>query len=294
MVESYQHNQTRVVTDTTQSLNDQPYDKKRVSYANTFTNPWKANVIRTMEWMTGKWRLVRLVRKFEAMGVPHGQQFWRQALQVMGIGVTTPQSQIDRIPSQGPVIFVANHPHGFVDGMVLAKLIGDVREDYKILTRSILTGVAEIDPFMIPVPFPHEEDAQKKSIEMRKAAMAHLAQGGALILFPSGVVSTSKTWFGPPIEAEWNPFTAKMIQKSGATVVPIFFPGSNSRWYHVADKISATLRQGLLIYEVAHALNKPQAPIVGEAIERSEIEEWSGNPRGFVAWLRERTLALRG
>ncbi|WP_051598042.1 lysophospholipid acyltransferase family protein [Actibacterium atlanticum] len=282
-----------MVNDQSAAQGDQPYDKKRVSYANTFTNPWKANLIRTMEWMTGKWRLVRLVRKFEAMGVPDGQPFWTQALQVMGIDVTTPADQIANLPKTGPVIIVANHPHGLVDGMVLAKLIGDVREDYKILTRSILTGVSEIDPFMIPVPFPHEEDAQKKSIQMRKDAMAHLETGGVLVLFPSGVVSTSENWFGPAIEAEWNPFTAKMIQKSKAQVVPIFFPGSNSRWYHIADKISSTLRQGLLIYEVAHALNKPQCPVVGAPIERAEIEEWKGNPRGFVAWLRERTLALK-
>lgn len=293
MVESYDHNGSEVVNDQTAAQGDQPYDKKRVSYANTFTNPWKANLIRTMEWMTGKWRLVRLVRKFEAMGVPDGQPFWTQALQVMGIDVTTPAEQIANLPKTGPVIIVANHPHGLVDGMVLAKLIGDVREDYKILTRSILTGVSEIDPFMIPVPFPHEEDAQKKSIQMRKDAMTHLEGGGVLVLFPSGVVSTSENWFGPAIEAEWNPFTAKMIQKSKAQVVPIFFPGTNSRWYHIADKISSTLRQGLLIYEVAHALNKPQRPVVGAPIERAEIEEWKGNPRGFVAWLRERTLALK-
>lgn len=294
MVESYDHNGVDVVNDAATPLDEQPYDKKRVSYANTFTNPWKANLIRTMEWMTGKWRLVRLVRKFEAMGVPAGQPFWTQALQVMGIDVTTPADQVANIPKTGPVIIVANHPHGLVDGMVLAKLIGDVREDYKILTRSILTGVSEIDPFMIPVPFPHEEDAQKKSIQMRKDAMAHLGAGGVLVLFPSGVVATSENWFGPAIEAEWNPFTAKMIQKSNAQVVPIFFPGTNSRWYHIADKVSSTLRQGLLIYEVAHALNKPQKPVVGAPIARQEIEEWKGNPRGFVAWLRDRTLALKG
>jgi hypothetical protein len=61
----------------------------------------------------------------------------------------------------------------------------------------------------------------------------------------------------------------------------------------MANRISPTLRQGLLLHEVAHALNKPQAPVVGEPIERTEIEAWASNPRGFVAWLRERTLALR-
>ena len=83
-----------------------------------------------------------------------------------------------------------------------------------------------------------------------------------------------------------------MIQRSGATVVPIFFPGQNSRIYQIANQISATLRQGLLLHEVVHSLNRPQAPIVGEPVHTDEIEKWSDNPRGFTTWLREKTLKL--
>ena len=153
------------------------------------------------------------------------------------------------IPKSGPVIITANHPHGLVDGMVLAELIGRVRKDYKILTRSLLTDVDQIADFMIPVPFDHEEDAIGKSIEMRKRAMEHLANDGVIVIFPSGKVA-SDTMMGPVVEREWNPFTAKMIQRSNATVVPVFFPGANSRLYQIANQISATLRQGLLIREV--------------------------------------------
>ena len=272
---------------------DQPYDRRRLSYAHTFTNPWQVRTIQTMEVLTGKLRLLRLIRKFEAMGVPEGQPFWKQALDIMGIELRTPSEQISRIPREGPLVVVANHPHGLVDGMVLAELIGRVRTDYKILTRSLLTGVAEIDRFMIPVPFAHEDDALQQNLEMRKAAMAHLKDGGAIVLFPSGVVAASQTMFGPALERDWNPFTAKMIQRSGAQVLPIYFPGQNSRWYQIANQLSSTLRQGLLLYEVVHALNRPQAPVVGEVIGRAAIEAWKDNPRGFVTWLREETLGLR-
>lgn len=267
-----------------------PYDKSRLSYANTFTNPWKSNTIRVMEWLSGKLTLLRLIRKFERQGVVPGQPFWRDALQIMGIELQTPPEELANIPATGPVIIVANHPHGLVDGMVLAELIGRVRTDYKILTRSLLTGIPEIEEFMIPVPFPHEDDALRKNLEMRKAAMGHLDEGGVIVLFPSGSVAASETWFGPAIEKEWNPFTAKMVQRSKAVVVPIFFPGQNSRAYQIANLVSATLRQGLLIFEVVHALNKAQRPVVRPEIGREEIEAWSGNPRGFMEWLRLRTL----
>jgi putative hemolysin len=269
-----------------------PYDKRKLSYASTFENGFQSNTIKVMEWMTGKLVLLQLIRRFEREGVPEGQAFWARALATMGIELTTPDAQIARIPATGPLVVVANHPHGLVDGMVLAELIGRVRTDYKILTRSLLTGVDEVRRFMIPVPFPHEEDALAKNLEMRRSAMEHLAEGGAIVLFPSGVVASSRRTFGRAIEADWNPFTAKMIQRSRATVQPVFFPGQNSRWYQAANQVSATLRQGLLIHEVVHALNKPQSPIVGAPVRPEEVRGWADNPRGFVEWLRARTLGL--
>src|SRR6056297_75634 len=269
-----------------------PYDKRNLSYANTFEDPRKANTIRAMEWLTGKVTLLRLIRKFESMGVPEGQAFWAQALDIMGIRLETPEEEIARIPRDGPLVVVANHPHGLVDGMVLAELLGRVRTDYKILTRSLLTGVEEVSQFMIPVPFPHEDDALGQNLEMRRRAMDHLALGGVIVLFPSGVVAAAERPFGPAVEAEWNPFTAKMILRSGASVLPVRFPGQNSRWYQLANLASATLRQGLLLHEVVHALNRPQRPIIGAPVCREQIAGWSGNTRGFMTELRARTLAL--
>jgi putative hemolysin len=274
-------------------LDVQPYDRRKLSYANTFENPLQRITIQTIELLTARLRILRRIRKFEAQGVPFGQPFWKQALDTMGIKLLTPEEQIARIPKDGPIVVTSNHPHGLVDGMILGELIGQVRTDYKILTRSLLTGVAEIDQFMIPVPFPHEPDALEKNLWMRKQAMEHLKNGGIVAVFPSGSVAASRTMFGPVIEHEWNPFTSKMIQRSNAEVLPIFFPGANSRLYQIANQISATLRQGLLLYEITHAFNRPQSPVVGHVISRDKISKWSDNPRGFMSWLREETLRLR-
>ena len=271
---------------------DTPYDRRKLSYANTFTNPFQRNTIKTLELLTGKLRLLRKVRQFEKVGIPFGQPFWRQALDLLGIKLLTSKSELSKIPKKGSLIITANHPHGLVDGMVLAELIGKVRTDYKILTRSLLTGVNQIDQFMIPVPFDHEENALQKSLEMRRRAMEHLENGGVIVLFPSGKVASSETMFGKVVEGDWNPFTAKLIQKSGADVLPVFFPGSNSRLYQIANQISATLRQGLLIYEVVHAMNKPQKPLIGNLIKQDEISSWKSDPRGFMKWLREKTIEL--
>lgn len=271
------------------------YDRRSLTYANSFDAPLTASAIRAMEWMTGKLSIIRMVREFEQRDAPAGQAFWRASLDTMGIDLLTPDGELDNIPLTGPVVAVANHPHGLVDGMILADLIGRRRTDYKILTRALLTGIDEVAAsYMIPVPFPHEPDAQRKSVEMRADAMAHLKDGGLISVFPSGVVASSDTMFGPAIEREWNVFTAQMIRRSGARVLPIYFPGANSRWYHMANRLSPTLRQGLLLHEVVHSCNRPQKPVVGAPVSQDRMQMLASDPRGFMTWLRAHTLSLGG
>jgi len=269
------------------------HDRRSITYANSFDGPVTSGFIRALEWMTGKITIIRMIRRFEKSGPPSGQAFWRAALDIMGIPILTPDDQIRNIPADGPVVLVANHPHGLVDGMVLADLIGRRRTDFKILSRELLIGIDEVAAsYMISVPFPHEPEAQRKSVEMRAKAMAHLKEGGLISVFPSGIVASSDTIFGPAIERDWNVFTAQMIRRSGAKVVPVFFPGANSRWYQVANRLSVTLRQGLLLHEVVHSCNHPQKPIVGAPIDASQMQMLTSDPRGFMDWLRAHTMSL--
>lgn len=268
------------------------YDMRRLSYAGTFSNPFKAGSIRAIEWLTAKIQLLRLIRQFEKSGAPFGSPFWPKAIKQMGIRIDTPPEEVARIPATGPLVVVSNHPSGLVDGMIIAELVNRVRSDFKILTRSLLTGIPEVEQFMIPVPFPHEENSRELGLQMRAETMAHLKAGGVIILFPAGKVAMSESFFGPAIEAEWNVFTHKMIQRSGATILPMYFPGQNSRAFLMANKISDTLRQGLLLYEIKRSLFKPQRPIIGEPIPATVLDQWEGNPRGFLAWLRQHTLDL--
>ena len=294
VVDTAQNSSARLTRQSEPSQQVETYDRRTLTYANSFDDPWTSFAIRAIEWCTGKLTILRMVNKFEKQNAKYrGQNFWRGALDTMGIDLLTPREQLANIPKEGPVVVVANHPHGMVDGMIFADLIGRVRLDYRILTRSVLTGLDEAaTSFMIPVPFPHDPEAQRKMVEMRARAMDHLAEGGVVALFPSGVVMSSDSWFGPAIEREWNLFTAKMIRRSGAKVVPIFFPGHNTRLYQIANRISPILRQGLLLHEIVRSCHKPQAPVIGAPLTEEQLKPLETDPRGFITWLRAHTLSL--
>ncbi|WP_245883816.1 1-acyl-sn-glycerol-3-phosphate acyltransferase [Hasllibacter halocynthiae] len=248
-------------------------------------------MIRTMEWATGKRALLRRVRRLEAAGVPHGPAFWPRALEALGIDLRTPEAEIARLPRTGPLVVVANHPHGLVDGLALAALVARRRPDHAILARALLTGVREVEEHTIPVPFPHDPDARCGMLAMRAEATARLARGGCVALFPAGGVAAAERALGPAVEGEWSAFTAKLIRRSGAGVVPVRFGGRNSRAYQIAGRLSPVLRQGLLIHEVRRSLDRPIRPVIGEAIGPEALAAM-GPPRRMMAALRARTLAL--
>ncbi|MCY4184186.1 MAG: lysophospholipid acyltransferase family protein [Rhodobacteraceae bacterium] len=278
----------------TDDPNYQPYKSKQLSYGNTFPGSYRSAVIRTIEWLTGKLTLIRLIRIYESTGRFPNQTFYSKALELLRIELLTSMEEIQKIPQTGPVIIVANHPHGLVDGLILAEFCERIRKDFKILTRELLKTIPEIQDQLLPVAFPHVENYLKQNVAMRKLAMEHLAAGGVIILFPAGQVASATSWTAPAVEASWNPFTAKLIRKSDARIVPIYFPGENSRWYHWANLISPTLRQSLLLHEIAYSMKKPQKPIIGDVIEREEVNGFKGNTEEFMSWLRAKTLALGG
>ncbi|PHQ92090.1 MAG: hypothetical protein COB42_01995 [Sulfurimonas sp.] len=84
-----------------------------------------------------------------------------------------------------------------------------------------------------------------------------------------------------------------MVLQTDAQVVPVFFQGSNSRWFQIANRISDTCRQSLLMFEIKHAFHKDQCPIVGKPIGRDVLEQYKRDPEGLMAFLRAETLKLK-
>jgi len=267
------------------------YDRSELTYANSFPQRGKRIFIRTVETLTARFQLLYHMRHWEnnPNKDPH---FWTSVLDEMSVKITTPLKQLENIPSSGPIVVVCNHPHGLVDGLVLAWLLSKRREDFQIITRALLNGVAVAEKNLLSISFPHEEDAVRKNLQTRKEALSSVKAGHCIGVFPAGTVSTSKTAFGPVIEADWGKFTSKLVLQSNAQVVPIYFQGSNSRWFQIANRISDTCRQSLLMYEIKHAFHKDQSPVIGKPIGRDVLDKYKTDPESLMAFLRTETLKL--
>jgi putative hemolysin len=156
-----------------------------------------------------------------------------------------------RVPRSGPVVVVANHPFGLVEGMTLGALLAQVRPDAKFLANSLLAGIPGTEEYLIPVdPFGGAEKANWRGV---RRSIEWLEQGGLLVTFPAGEVAALKLPHVKIAEPEWNARIARLIRITGASAVPVFFHGGNSAAFHLAGLIHPRLRTALLPHEL---LNK--------------------------------------
>ena len=261
------------------------------SYA-TADDPWiKRLVIRAVELMTGQPTLKRMYLENQASPVP-GESFWDAAIRQLRLRVLTNSSELEALPRTGPLMVIANHPFGVLDGIVISYLISKVRPDFKILTNAVLYRAEEIRPFLLPIDFSPTKDALELNLKSRAQARDHLVAGNCVVVFPAGGIATSKSPFrGPAIDAEWGPFAAGMIHQAKAAVAPVFFAGQNSRLFQIASHMSMTLRLSLVFKEVHDRIGSDMAIRVGSVIAYEHLAGMKDR-KALMQFLRERTLDL--
>ncbi len=258
------------------------------TYAEPTDGRLRRLAIRSIERLTGKPRLRRLYEQHLRAADP---DFWGASVRRLGLLLDYERERLRALPASGPIVIVANHPYGVLDGLMIGHLIGSRRPDFRIVANGVLTRSAEAAPFIFPIEFERSQRARDINLRTRRQSLQWLGAGGVLVVFPGGTVSTAQPAFGPAIDPSWKPFTARLIHAVGAPVLPICFVGQNSRLFQLASHVSQTLRLSLLFHEVANKIGTRQRIEIGDAIAYKEIAHL--RDRGtLMAELRRRTYAL--
>jgi putative hemolysin len=154
-----------------------------------------------------------------------------------------------RVTADQPLVMVANHPFGIGDGIALAAMAEQLERPYKVLINTEFERFPEFREHCLPIHFSDTREALAINLETRRRALAALAAGEILLVFPAGTVATAPRVFGRAQEVPWKTFTAGLVQKAKASVLPVFFEGQNSLLFHAASHVSASARLSLLIAE---------------------------------------------
>ncbi len=207
----------------------------------------------------------------------------------VALRISAPDSS--RIPNSGPVLAVANHPYGVLDGAVLAVLLTRVRPDVKVLTNALLADVPELQQHCIFVdPFRTDRSIESNRRAVREA-LAWLQQGGMLAMFPAGEVSHWQMPAAQIADPEWNGTAVRLLRRSGATALPVYFCGHNSVRFQLMGMIHPKLRTAFLLQEFLEQKGKTVEVRVGSGIPPVAISAIRDDHEA-IEYLRWRTYLL--
>jgi putative hemolysin len=235
-------------------------------------------------------KIKSLLTLFQA--IPPGltpREFAAATLRVFKVGLNLEKDVEQKIPKDGPLVIVSNHPFGALDGVALLDALLPFRPDLKIMVNVLLGIFPDLRPACLPLDILSPEAAARNMASLRLAA-SHLRQGGALLFFPSGTVSHWQKGRGI-VDPPWQMTAARFAMRHKAAVLPVFFQGRNSLLFNAAGSIHPLLRTLLLPREMIKRVGSTLSLKVGRPIEAGTFR-LLGNAETATSYMRMRCYAL--
>jgi putative hemolysin len=219
---------------------------------------------------------------------PTDDHFAEKVLESLKVTVDVSARELERIPKTGPLIVVANHPFGAVDGMILMSILHRARPDAKVMANFLLARIEELREMLICVD-PFEGDGAKaRNLGPLKDAIRHVKSGGALGCFPAGEVAHLDLQKRAIVDPPWSETIAGIVRRTGATVVPLYFHGRNSPLFQLLGMIHPRLRTVMLPRELLRKHHRKIRVKVGHPIPANRLKQFPDDRR-TVDYLRMRT-----
>jgi len=269
------------------------YEGYDFSYARSEDGKINQFIIRFIENLMGKKKLNRMYDELHEMD-PDPWNVWPMIMDKLELKVDYIADQLKKVPKTGPVIFVANHPYGIVDGAIFLYLVSQVRKDYFLLIHEVLSHEPILKKHFLPVDFRPTEAAKQNNLRTKELTTERLNNGEALVIFPAGAVATQKRFSlkGPALEWPWRRFICTRIHETKCTVVPLFFHGENSKAFHMVSKVSLNLRMGLLLREALNKKGKTIKVDIGDPITYEQMAQYTDRQE-LIEFLHETTMGLK-
>ena len=267
-------------------------DESAFTYAAPSDPLLKRLAINALEVATGRNRLRRLYFQHQASGW-EGASFFDVAIKALSLDLRYDADKLAALPKGGPLVVVANHPFGVLDGIVMCALMRRARPDFLVLTNAVLLRAPEMRDHMLPIDFAQTIEAQRANVASRAKALAHLQNGGCLVIFPAGAISTSPDRLGrfPAVDPPWTPYLARLVQSAKAPVAPIYFHGQNSRLFQIVSHISPVLRLALFFHELRRRIGARCEVEIGQVVPFERLAHFRDR-QALVEALRQATYGL--
>ncbi len=228
---------------------------------------------------------------YEKIQDKEGLDFINSAFEELNITYQVSDEDLQNIPKEGPFVIVGNHPYGFLDGLLMLRIITEVRPDFKAMGNFLLHKIHPLRPFILAVNNFEGQHSSAQSLAGIKGMLSHLAAGHSVGLFPAGEVATFHEDTKGVTDREWQMPAIRLIAKTNVPVVPMYFHGVNSFSFHLLGKIHPILRTAKIPSEFINKKNRCIQIRIGSPIQPKEVKSFTDHQR-LGRYLRARVETL--
>lgn len=181
-------------------------------------------------------------------------------------------------------VFLANHPTGGLDGLVLLAWLHNHYPKVRVVVTDLLNAIPALSPLWVPVD--RYQSSRKAVLALHQA----FADDTALLVFPAG--RTARRQQGQLSDFPWHNMAVSMAQRGGRCVVPIHLEATNSwRFYAVAWLrqrlgISLNIEMALLARELLNPATRHFGIFVGTGVSANTLMKAGSNDSERTAWVR--------
>lgn len=203
-----------------------------------------------------------------------GKDFFDSFIRERNLQYIVFEEDLAKIPRTGPFILVSNHPLGAIDGILMCKILSEIRPDFKVMGNFLLEKIKPMEEYVISVnPFGGERKKVQSSSTGMRETLKHLENGGCVGIFPAGEVSNKNNQHGEIRDKEWEKPALKLIKIAKVPVVPMYFHAKNSRLFYNVAKLHPDLQTLMLPAEMMRKRDAPIRIRFGKPVSVKTIEE---------------------
>lgn len=198
---------------------------------------------------------------------------------------------MENIPDEGRFIFVANHPLGGLESLVMMQTIAEKFSDFKFVVNDLLMFVEPLKPVFVPI-----NKVGKQSRQNAELLNELYASDKQVLYFPAGLCSRKIK--GQIVDLQWQKNFIVKAQEYQRDIIPIYIGGRNSNaFYNLANwrkrlKIKFNIEMTFLVHEMFKQRGQTISLTIGKPIPYTTFDK-SKTPLEWAEWVKGETYKMK-